>query len=355
MLFTRAAVRVLSRGVRAGAGAGAGLPKSAVAEVPARTGNLLPAIRPNYCRRLSVMASHVSGDGDGGKTLAAGVAAAAAGIAVAACPDQSQAEAATAKTALDPSAFVSFKLQEVVTLNHNTKLFRFEIPQDMELGLPVASCVVTRAQVGVDANGKPSMVIRPYTPVSDPAQKGFFELLIKVYPNGKMTQYMDKLVPGETLDVKGPITKIPYTANMKKRIGMICGGSGITPMFQVLDRIAKNPDDSTQVTLVFANVSEGDILLRKELDRISFSHPNVKVFYVIDRPVKGWEGGVGYITEEMLRKAMPPPSDDNLIMVCGPPGMMRHISGDKLPDKSQGEVSGLLAKMGYTKNQVFKF
>ncbi|GBG87898.1 hypothetical protein CBR_g46198 [Chara braunii] len=108
------------------------------------------------------------------------------------------------------------------------------------------------------------------------------------------------------------------------------------------------------VSLVFANVSESDILLRKELDCLSFSHPNVKVYYVIDKPAKGWDGGVGYINEDMLRKAMPPPSDDNLIMVCGPPGMMRHISGDKAPDKSQGELSGLLAKMGYTKNQVFK-
>ncbi|GBG87895.1 hypothetical protein CBR_g46195 [Chara braunii] len=133
------------------------------------------------------MASHVSGDGDGGKTLVVGVAAAAAGITVAAAPNQ-----------------------------------------------------------------------------------------LQVYPNGKMTQHMNNLVPGDTLDVKGPITRIPYTANMKKRIGMICGGSGITPMFQVLDRIAKTPEDTTQVSLVFANVSESDILLRKELDCLSFSHPNVK-------------------------------------------------------------------------------
>ena len=35
--------------------------------------------------------------------------------------------------------------------------------------------------------------------------------------------------------------------------------------------------------------------------------------------------------------------------------MMAAISGDKNPDKSQGEVSGLLAKMGYTSDSVFKF
>ena len=43
------------------------------------------------------------------------------------------------------------------------------------------------------------------------------------------------------------------------------------------------------------------------------------------------------------------------LQVCGPPPMMAAISGDKNPDKSQGEVSGLLAKMGYTSDSVFKF
>lgn len=35
--------------------------------------------------------------------------------------------------------------------------------------------------------------------------------------------------------------------------------------------------------------------------------------------------------------------------------MMKAISGDKAEDKSQGELSGLLAKMGYSKDQVYKF
>ena len=43
------------------------------------------------------------------------------------------------------------------------------------------------------------------------------------------------------------------------------------------------------------------------------------------------------------------------IQVCGPPPMMEAVSGDKNPDKSQGEVSGVLADLGYTKDMVFKF
>ncbi len=69
-----------------------------------------------------------------------------------------------------------------------------------------------------------------------------------------------------------------------------------------------------------------------------------------------WKGGVGYVTREMLATHMPPPGQPGaLVMVCGPPGMMAAISGDKAPDKSQGELSGILRAMGYTSEQVYKF
>lgn len=43
------------------------------------------------------------------------------------------------------------------------------------------------------------------------------------------------------------------------------------------------------------------------------------------------------------------------VQVCGPPPMMKAISGDKAEDKSQGELSGHLKEMGYTSDMVYKF
>lgn len=40
---------------------------------------------------------------------------------------------------------------------------------------------------------------------------------------------------------------------------------------------------------------------------------------------------------------------------CAWSGMMNAISGDKAPDKSQGELTGLLKAMGYAQDQVYKF
>lgn len=109
------------------------------------------------------------------------------------------------------------------------------------------------------------------------------------------------------------------------------------------------------MSFIFANVAEEDILLRSELDELQKKFSNFNVHYVLEKPPTNWDGGVGYVSKEHIQKYLPPPSDDNLILVCGPPGMMNSISGSKAPDFSQGELSGLLKELGYEKDQVFKF
>lgn len=264
-------------------------------------------------------------------------------------------EEAGPKVALIPDKWIEFKLQDTARVSHNTQLFRFSFDPTAKLGLDVASCLITRAPIGQDAEGKPKYVIRPYTPISDPDSKGYFDLLIKVYPEGKMSQHFASLKPGDVVEVKGPIEKLRYTPNMKKHIGMIAGGTGITPMLQVIEAILKNPDDKTQVSLLYANVSPDDILLKQKLDILATSHPNLKVFYTVDNPTKNWRGGTGYISKDMAVKGLPDPSDDTLILVCGPPGMMKHISGDKAKDRSQGELTGILKELGYSEQMVYKF
>ncbi|KAK6126226.1 hypothetical protein DH2020_040024 [Rehmannia glutinosa] len=258
-------------------------------------------------------------------------------------------------SALNPDKWIEFKLQDKVQASHNSQLFRFSFDPNVKLGLDVASCIITRAPNGQNAEGKTKYVIRPYTPISDPEAKGYFDLLIKVYPEGKMSQHFASLKPGDVVEVKGPIEKLRYSPNMKKHIGMIAGGTGITPMLQIIDAILKNPDDHTQVSLLYANVSPDDILLKKKLDVLSASNPNLKIFYTVDNPTKDWLGGKGYISKDMAVKGLPGPSDDTLILVCGPPGMMNHISSDKAKDRSQGELTGILKELGYTEDMVYKF
>ena len=57
----------------------------------------------------------------------------------------------------------------------------------------------------------------------------------------------------------------------------IAGGSGLTPMLQVIKEIVRNPIDQTQVNFIYANQSVDDIILKKELDEIAAKNDNVNV------------------------------------------------------------------------------
>merc|ERR1712144_169839 len=254
---------------------------------------------------------------------------------------------AMARGGMNEDEFVSLTLGERKKITGNTNLYRFKLDDaEDSLNLPVASCLLVRARIGEEqAHRSKEHVVRPYTPTSASTAKGHFDLIVKVYEKGVMSKHFGRLKEGDGLEIKGPIVKLPYVANMKKEIGMVAGGTGITPMLQVAEAILNNPEDKTKVSLIFANVTEGDIILRKELD----------VYYVLDKPGSFWRGGKGYVTAEMLKQKMPPPSSDGMVFVCGPPPMMEVISGNKAPDKSQGELKGLLKTLGYTSDQVFKF
>lgn len=69
---------------------------------------------------------------------------------------------------------------------------------------------------------------------------------------------------------------------------VLLGGSGITPMLQLIRHITRDPKDQTKLSLLFANQTEEDILLRDELEEIVKNYPDqVKIWYTIDRPTEG--------------------------------------------------------------------
>lgn len=254
--------------------------------------------------------------------------------------------------AFSPKEFRGFPLMESEKLSSDSALFRFALPKETpEMGMPVASCIVCRYK---DEDGK--YVIRPYTPTTLDDTKGHFDLVIKKYEGAKMGTHIFNLKPGDNLEVKGPIVKQRYTPNKYKHIGMVAGGSGITPMYQIIQEVLKNKDDNTKVTLVYGNRSEGDILLKKELDNLARKHDNFDVFYTVDTAGWLWGGNTGHVDAKMLSKYLPSAkTPKSFVFVCGPGGMMKAVSGTKAPDYTQGEVGGALAELGYGKDQVFKF
>jgi len=265
-------------------------------------------------------------------------------------------------TLLNPDEKYPLELVKKEIISHDTRNFVFALPSAHHiLGLPVGKHVYLSAKV----DGK--LCVRPYTPVTSDDDKGHMDLVVKVYfknqqfpEGGKLTQYLESLPIGAKVDVRGPGGLIEYTtrghfgvrlvknglcyAKRTKEIGMIAGGTGITPMLQLIRQVQKDPRDKTKLWLIYANKTEDDILVRAELEECAAKDPErFKLWYTLDTAPAGWKYSEGYINEEMVKNHLPAPSIDSVVLLCGPPPMIKYAC---LPN---------LEKVGHQESRIIKY
>ncbi|XP_051172537.1 NADH-cytochrome b5 reductase 3 isoform X1 [Leptopilina boulardi] len=245
----------------------------------------------------------------------------------------------------DPVVKYSLPLIKKEIISHDTRKFRFGLPSEEHvLGLPIGQHVHLTAKINDE------VVIRSYTPVSSDDDKGYVDLVVKVYfknvhpkfpEGGKMSQYLENLSVSDTVDFRGPSGRLVYKGEGKftikllrkeppveynvKKVVMLAGGTGITPMLQLIRAMIKDPKDQTQASLLFANQTEKDILLRKELEEIAKKNSDrFKLWFTLDTSSEGWNYSTGHISAEMISEHMFPPSSDTIVLMCGPPPMINY-------------------------------
>lgn len=224
---------------------------------------------------------------------------------------------------IDPADWRKFKLVRKVLVSPNVFHLVFALPHPSDvLGLPTGQHIALRANI----DGK--NVARSYTPVSNNSDLGRVELLIKVYDQGLMTKHLERMQIGDQIEIRGPKGAMQYVPNQyAKEIGMIAGGTGITPMYQLIRAICEDESDKTKISLLYANNTEADILLRQELDGFVKAFPEkLSVQYVLSQPDETWTGLKGFVTADMIREFLPPAADSTKMLLCGPPPMVAAMS-----------------------------
>mmetsp|Transcript_32947 Transcript_32947/g.33559 ORF Transcript_32947/g.33559 Transcript_32947/m.33559 type:complete len:960 (+) Transcript_32947:91-2970(+) len=251
--------------------------------------------------------------------------------------------------ALNPKQRIPFKLMKREVLSSDSLRLRFALQSPKHvLGLPVGQHMFFSAKV----DGK--LVMRAYTPTSSDHDVGYFDLVIKVYSpctafpeGGKMSQYLGNLKVGESIDVKGPLGHVTYEGRGKlilnhipfkvRKFAMLCGGTGITPMFQVIKAILRDDQDNTEIFMLYGNRTENDILLEPELNEMALNHPKrLHMLHVLSRPKskEPKKGTVyGRMSASMIRDFIPPGSEEGAIaLMCGPPALLDDVCAPALKE-----------------------
>ena len=214
----------------------------------------------------------------------------------------------------------SYQLTAITHDTYDTGTFRFDLPVDATLDMLPGDYLYIHATI----NGR--AVKRPYTPSSMPGAMGYFDLTVKRYENGLISKYLHDRKVGDIVLMSGPKQGGHWVDGMAKKVGFVAGGTGITPMISIVRWIlAQNLD--AELFLVFANKAEADIIFREEWEQDLRKHQTFHCYHVLEHPPAGWAQGVGRITEEILRRHLPPPGPETVIFLCGPMPMVSPLEG----------------------------
>ncbi|KAJ7485300.1 hypothetical protein FB451DRAFT_52602 [Mycena latifolia] len=242
---------------------------------------------------------------------------------------------------LQPRTWSVARLHAKTKVSWDTQIFTYKLDrEDQSLGLHTAGQhLLMRLRDPVTREA----IVRAYTPISEIDKKGYVDVLIKVYSGsgtrkgGTMSVAMDSLPMGHEVELKGPIGKFEYlgrgeyslngTKKSVKRFLMICGGSGVTPIYQVFRTVMCDRQDPTMCIVLDCNRLEEDTLCRESLDALALEgQGRGKVVYTLTMGGEKWKGLKGRINRELIDEQCPY-SAETVVLVCGPEGMVESIRG----------------------------
>lgn len=171
---------------------------------------------------------------------------------------------------------MAFRISAMDRLSKDTYLVRFALPGNSQLGLRPGQHLILRGTVD-DLE-----IQRAYTPISPANTEGYFEVLIKCYQTGLMSQCVKSWRVGDAAFWRGPFGSFCYKPNQYGELLMLAAGTGLAPMVPILQSITDNAEDETFVTLVGCFKTFEGIYLKAFLQEQA-RFWNVRTFFVLSQ------------------------------------------------------------------------
>jgi ferredoxin-NADP reductase len=163
--------------------------------------------------------------------------------------------------------------------------------------------------------------------LASPPEDGRVVLGIERVVDGEVSPYLvDEALPGDRLDVRGPVGGyFVWEAGRGGPVLLVGGGSGVVPLMSILrHRLASGSDAAVRLLLSWRTPE--DVIYRDELERAA-AEEGVDVVHTFTRqPPSGWAGYARRIDEAMLREVAWPAAGRPHVYVCGPTGLVEAVA-----------------------------
>jgi ferredoxin-NADP reductase/DMSO/TMAO reductase YedYZ heme-binding membrane subunit len=165
-------------------------------------------------------------------------------------------------------------------------------------------------------------VNRSYTIASSPTRSAYCEITVKRLADGRASRHLhDTWREGSIVHVSAPAGKFVFAGDEARRVVLLAGGVGITPMMSVV-RSLTDRSWTGDIYLLFSVRERRDLIFEDELAHLERRFPNLHVCVTLsDSPGAGWDGARGRISRELV-EAFVPELKRGPILLCGPTPMM---------------------------------
>jgi ferredoxin-NADP reductase len=170
---------------------------------------------------------------------------------------------------------------------------------------------------------------RSYSVASEPERTGEIDLTVERLADGEVSTYLhDVLVPGDQVEVRGPIGGyFVWEATRPEPLLLVAGGSGLVPLMSML-RHRSVTGSRVPVVVVYSARSAEEVIYRAELDALASRDPMVRVAVTLTRSQPpAWGGYARRIDQAMLRDALEVLPPRPHAYVCGPTLLVESVAG----------------------------
>jgi ferredoxin-NADP reductase len=148
-------------------------------------------------------------------------------------------------------------------------------------------------------------------------------LRITVKDLGDGSRALASLRPGTRVAVEGPYGRMHAGVRARRKVTLLAGGIGVTPLRALLEELPQGPGD---VTLVYRASTPQELVFKEELDTLVASR-GARVFYAIGPRIAGrasWlpRQAAGLSDAEALRQLVPDVADND-VYLCGADAWMQ--------------------------------
>ncbi|RTE64695.1 hybrid-cluster NAD(P)-dependent oxidoreductase [Amphritea opalescens] len=176
----------------------------------------------------------------------------------------------------------------------------------------------------LEINGE--MVMRSYTISSSPSVPYSFSITVKRDPNGLVSSWLhDNMKEGDELAVHGPVGLFNCIDFPAKKVLLLSGGVGITPMMSMA-RWWFDTNADVDITFVHSARTPQDIIYPRELDHMSSRVGNFALHLICEKIESGqaWHGYRGYLDQTKL-DIIAPDFMEHEVFCCGPAPYMNAV------------------------------